>query len=94
MRLNRVESFYAFLLHFHSEGNEEEGQQGMTRPLAKGRPAAARPLARGGHPQGQQPSAGTTGCGQAAKGGCLRRAYKGAASPWPALSPAQGQRRR
>ncbi|RZS28683.1 hypothetical protein BHM03_00062317 [Ensete ventricosum] len=77
MRLNRVESFYAFLLHFHSEDNEEEGQQGMAQPLAKGRLAAARPPARGGHPQGQQPSAGTTDCGQTARGGCPWRAYKG-----------------
>ncbi|RZS28936.1 hypothetical protein BHM03_00062595 [Ensete ventricosum] len=47
MRLNRVESFYAFLLHFRSEGNEE-GQQGMARPPARWRPAAAKaPLQRG-----------------------------------------------
>ncbi|RWV83917.1 hypothetical protein GW17_00054414 [Ensete ventricosum] len=35
MRLNRVESFYTFLLHFHSEGNEEEGRPAMVSPHAR-----------------------------------------------------------
>ncbi|RZS20431.1 hypothetical protein BHM03_00052945 [Ensete ventricosum] len=49
MRLNRVESFYMFLLRFRSEGNEEEGQQGMARPPTRGRPTTAKaPLQRGG----------------------------------------------
>ncbi|RWV83073.1 hypothetical protein GW17_00055368 [Ensete ventricosum] len=49
MRLNRVESFYAFLSRFRSEGNKEEGQQGMARPLARGRLAPSKaPLQRGG----------------------------------------------
>ncbi|RWW43038.1 hypothetical protein BHE74_00051343 [Ensete ventricosum] len=34
MRLNHVESFYAFLLHFCSEGSEEEGQPATTSPHA------------------------------------------------------------
>ncbi|RZS15271.1 hypothetical protein BHM03_00047083 [Ensete ventricosum] len=64
MRLNRIELFYAFLLRFHSKGNEEEGQQGMARPHARGWPAAAKaPLQWGGRlrpspPQGQQPARG------------------------------------
>ncbi|RWW01782.1 hypothetical protein GW17_00035161 [Ensete ventricosum] len=32
MRLNHVESFYTFLLHFRSEGNEEEGREAATNP--------------------------------------------------------------
>ncbi|RZS29234.1 hypothetical protein BHM03_00062941 [Ensete ventricosum] len=76
MKLNHVESFYAFLLHFRSEGNEEEGQQGMARPLARGRATAKAPLQRGGHPQGQQPPAGTTDCGQPARGYHLRPGRK------------------
>ncbi|RRT31917.1 hypothetical protein B296_00056686 [Ensete ventricosum] len=32
IRLNRVESFYALLLHFHSEGSEEEGRPTTARP--------------------------------------------------------------
>ncbi|RRT49988.1 hypothetical protein B296_00031286 [Ensete ventricosum] len=36
MRSNRVESFYAFLLHFRSEGSEKEGQPSMARPSTKG----------------------------------------------------------
>ncbi|RRT33337.1 hypothetical protein B296_00037799 [Ensete ventricosum] len=40
MRLNRIESFYAFLLHFHSKGREE----GVRPPTAKPRP---RPPTRG-----------------------------------------------
>ncbi|RZS14146.1 hypothetical protein BHM03_00045808 [Ensete ventricosum] len=48
MRLKRVESLYTFLLHFRSEGNKE-GQQGMARPPARGRPTVAKArLQRGG----------------------------------------------
>ncbi|RZS04124.1 hypothetical protein BHM03_00034407 [Ensete ventricosum] len=64
MRLNRVESFYAFLLCFRSEGSPCKGQSSMATasPLAGaadhrqgGRPTAARPPVRGDHPQWQQP---------------------------------------
>ncbi|RWW01066.1 hypothetical protein GW17_00035917 [Ensete ventricosum] len=34
MRLNCVESFYAFLLRFYSEGNEEEGRPATSSPHA------------------------------------------------------------
>ncbi|RWW02029.1 hypothetical protein GW17_00034899 [Ensete ventricosum] len=34
MRLNRVESFYTFLLYFHSKGSEEEGRPGTTNTHA------------------------------------------------------------
>ncbi|RWW81725.1 hypothetical protein BHE74_00009856 [Ensete ventricosum] len=54
MRLNHVESFYAFLLRFHSEGNKEEGQQGMARPPAWGWALQQRP-----------PCKATVDCGQA-----------------------------
>ncbi|RWW50820.1 hypothetical protein BHE74_00042880 [Ensete ventricosum] len=38
-----------FKLRFHSKGNKEKGQQGMARPPARGRLAAAKaPLQRGG----------------------------------------------
>ncbi|RZS22926.1 hypothetical protein BHM03_00055763 [Ensete ventricosum] len=78
MRLNRIESFYAFLLHFLSEGSPFKGQPGMatTNPLAgaasysqappaRGRPAAARPPARGDRLQPRPPCRGAAGCGQA-----------------------------
>ncbi|RWW60882.1 hypothetical protein BHE74_00032082 [Ensete ventricosum] len=35
MRLNRVESFYAFLLRFRSEGSEEEGRPATASPHAR-----------------------------------------------------------
>ncbi|RRT35069.1 hypothetical protein B296_00047949, partial [Ensete ventricosum] len=35
MRLNYVESFYAFLLCFRSEGSEEEGWPAMASPHAR-----------------------------------------------------------
>ncbi|RWV81148.1 hypothetical protein GW17_00057461 [Ensete ventricosum] len=98
-RLNRVELFFAFWLYFHNEGNEEEGQQCMARPPARGRLTTAkaplqrcdrlqpgplqgtttrrgssrpraRPPARG-HPQGQQPPAGSTACPRCALKGRL-----------------------
>ncbi|RWW23102.1 hypothetical protein GW17_00012674 [Ensete ventricosum] len=50
MRLNRVESFYAFLLHFRNEGSEEEGWPATTsphtRPATHGQ-AAAKPPYKG-----------------------------------------------
>ncbi|RRT46562.1 hypothetical protein B296_00000868 [Ensete ventricosum] len=56
MRLNRVELFYAFLLHFHSKGSEERGWQVMARAsigvvdygqdLYRGGPTRSGPLAR------------------------------------------------
>ncbi|RRT68547.1 hypothetical protein B296_00012357 [Ensete ventricosum] len=47
MRLNRVESFYAFLLHFRSKhSKEEDGRPTMARPYA-GALAMAWPLAKG-----------------------------------------------
>ncbi|RRT52963.1 hypothetical protein B296_00037921 [Ensete ventricosum] len=48
MRLNRIESFYASLLCFRSEGNEEEGQPSMARPPARGRSATAKSPLHGG----------------------------------------------
>ncbi|RZS00246.1 hypothetical protein BHM03_00029911 [Ensete ventricosum] len=51
MRLNRVESFYVFLLHFRSEGNEEEGRPTTASPMQDRQPTARpqlRPPARGG----------------------------------------------
>ncbi|RRT37325.1 hypothetical protein B296_00016916 [Ensete ventricosum] len=55
MRLNHVESFYAFLLRFRSEGNEEEGQQGMARPPIRGRSAIAKAPYKGAVSYGQAP---------------------------------------
>ncbi|RWW10047.1 hypothetical protein GW17_00026430 [Ensete ventricosum] len=34
IRLNRVESFYAFLLHFRNEANEDKEQPATTNPNA------------------------------------------------------------
>ncbi|RWV84892.1 hypothetical protein GW17_00053362, partial [Ensete ventricosum] len=52
MRLNRVEWFYTFLLHFRSEGNEEEGRPTTASPPCRtGRPRPSRsqgPLQGGG----------------------------------------------
>ncbi|RWW50529.1 hypothetical protein BHE74_00043200 [Ensete ventricosum] len=55
MRLNRVESFYAFLLCFHSEGNEEEGQPGMARQAAAKAPLQGGGRLRPGPLQGAAP---------------------------------------
>ncbi|RRT61180.1 hypothetical protein B296_00027716, partial [Ensete ventricosum] len=65
MRLNRVESFYAFLLCFHSEGSEEEGRLATASPhigsathgqvaakaLARRRPVVAKASLQGQRPQ-------------------------------------------
>ncbi|RRT75633.1 hypothetical protein B296_00002348 [Ensete ventricosum] len=70
MRLNRVESFYAFLLHFRNEGSKERGRSTMARPFAKATDHD-QPPCRGGRPQsapfrgGQlqpRPSAGAIAC--------------------------------
>ncbi|RZS23016.1 hypothetical protein BHM03_00055857 [Ensete ventricosum] len=52
MRLNHVESFYAFLLRFRSEDNEEEGQPGMARPFAKGAVGCGQAPCKGRSPAG------------------------------------------
>ncbi|RWV80138.1 hypothetical protein GW17_00058624 [Ensete ventricosum] len=93
MRLNRVESFYIFVLRFRSEGNEEEGQQGMARPPARGRPIAAKaPLQRGrrlrpGPLQGTIARRGSSSQGAGTRSGSSR--------PWsrPAATSPQGAAR-
>ncbi|RWW01742.1 hypothetical protein GW17_00035203 [Ensete ventricosum] len=67
MRLYHVESFYVFLLHYRSEGSEEEGWPATTNPHARsvthGQPAGVTPAGRSAargvsiHPRGQQPLA-------------------------------------
>ncbi|RWV78059.1 hypothetical protein GW17_00061035 [Ensete ventricosum] len=62
MRLNRVESFYTLLLHFHSEGSKEEGRPATASSHAgsathgqagyKGQPAA----------EGGRPATATAPC--------------------------------
>ncbi|RWV97686.1 hypothetical protein GW17_00039508 [Ensete ventricosum] len=136
MRLNCVESFYAFLLHFHSKGSPYKGQPGMamaspiagvatysgnnpegtndyrqqpgrkgllptTRPQggvancsqdppARGRLAAAMPLARGGT---RRPAAhGATARGSHPRPGRrwqLLAARPRGLAPRPGLSPAR-----
>ncbi|RZS25786.1 hypothetical protein BHM03_00059046 [Ensete ventricosum] len=60
MRLNRVECFYAFVLHFRSEGSEEEGRPATARASPQGqrlraRRATASPAAsRGGDVVGRR----------------------------------------
>ncbi|RWW40069.1 hypothetical protein BHE74_00054538 [Ensete ventricosum] len=62
MRLNRVELFYAFLLHFHSEGSPCKVQPGMTTasPLA----GTASHLQGRGRLQPRPPCKGAVGCSQ------------------------------
>ncbi|RWV88547.1 hypothetical protein GW17_00049359 [Ensete ventricosum] len=55
-RLYHVESFYAFLLHFRSEGNEEEGQPATASPHAGS--------ATHGQAATKAPCKGVTDCGQ------------------------------
>ncbi|RWW41354.1 hypothetical protein BHE74_00053160 [Ensete ventricosum] len=74
MRLYRVESFYAFLLRFRSEGNEEEGRPATTRPHA--RPATDGQAAAKASPQGAVARRGGA-CGH----GMLRPARKGSSRP-------------
>ncbi|RZS03108.1 hypothetical protein BHM03_00033225 [Ensete ventricosum] len=79
MRLNRVESFYAFLLRFRSEGSPCKGQPGMatTSPLAGATDCSQGPLQRGGWlrsgpaRKGAVPARGQT-AGAAAGGGGLQ----------------------
>ncbi|RWV90174.1 hypothetical protein GW17_00047644 [Ensete ventricosum] len=49
MRLNRIKSFYAFLLHFCSEGNKERG--GWPRP-------SPQTTCKGGRPRPRSPTKG------------------------------------
>ncbi|RWW25164.1 hypothetical protein GW17_00010509 [Ensete ventricosum] len=77
MRLNHVESFYVFLLHFRSKHSEEEdGRPATTRPLAgavgcgqvgplqRGDLLRLMPPARGRSAVAKAPCKGATGCGQ------------------------------
>ncbi|RZS12667.1 hypothetical protein BHM03_00044151, partial [Ensete ventricosum] len=78
MRLNRVESFYTFLLCFYSKHSEEEdGQLATTRPptgavdhsLATYKGSAGcghGPLQRGDRLWPRPPAQGAIGCGQPA----------------------------
>ncbi|RWV82706.1 hypothetical protein GW17_00055771 [Ensete ventricosum] len=77
MGLNRVESFYAFLLRFRSEGSPCKGQPGMatTSPLdgavghlQGGDRLQPRPPCKGAATRKGSSSAGTTGCGQPVRG--------------------------
>ncbi|RZS16324.1 hypothetical protein BHM03_00048317 [Ensete ventricosum] len=56
MRLNRIESFYAFLLRFRSEGSEEQGRPATASPHA-GPATHGQALAKG-------PGKEVAGCGQ------------------------------
>ncbi|RRT35060.1 hypothetical protein B296_00031267 [Ensete ventricosum] len=89
MRLNRVESFYTFLLHFRNKGSEEEGRptiasphvgptthgQAAARASTKGSPTA--PTMGDSRPQGQQPVGDSRLQHDARKGGRLQGARKG-----------------
>ncbi|RWV84928.1 hypothetical protein GW17_00053323 [Ensete ventricosum] len=82
MRLYRLESFYAFLLHFRCEGNEKEGRpapmQGWpptARPATAarehGQPLAAPRHQRGSavvHPQGATANRAAAGAAAGHKG--------------------------
>ncbi|RRT33636.1 hypothetical protein B296_00052241 [Ensete ventricosum] len=70
MRLYRVESFYAFLLYFRSEGSKEKGQPGMARLSAKGASHGQPPL------QGRPP-AGAVAPASARKGQPTTAGLKG-----------------
>ncbi|RWV87610.1 hypothetical protein GW17_00050374 [Ensete ventricosum] len=86
MRLNHVESFYAFLMHFRSEGSRCKGQPGLATasPLAGATghlQGGARPPATGGPPAvAVDPRARTAAArpqgpaahGATARGSCLR----------------------
>ncbi|RWV80657.1 hypothetical protein GW17_00058033 [Ensete ventricosum] len=88
MRLNHVESFYAFLLYFRNEGSPCKGQlaMAMASPLAgaagygqppcKGGQLWSGPLIGAATRSGSSP-AGTNGCGQAAGGGYRCKAARG-----------------
>ncbi|RWV86235.1 hypothetical protein GW17_00051890 [Ensete ventricosum] len=65
MRLNHVESFYAFLLHFYNKRSEKRGGWPRPGPL-QGRPAMAKPLA--GAPPAARPQ-GVVARSEAARGG-------------------------
>ncbi|RWV94918.1 hypothetical protein GW17_00042508 [Ensete ventricosum] len=53
MRLNHIESFYAFLLHFHSEGSEEEGRPATTSTHVVSTTHGQGPLQGGSRQQAQ-----------------------------------------
>ncbi|RRT50923.1 hypothetical protein B296_00032045 [Ensete ventricosum] len=76
MKLNRIESFYTFLLCFHIEGSEERGQPAMARPSARAADHGHTPWVAGydqflwGQPLAK---GGCATCGQATWGGCHSR---------------------
>ncbi|RRT44163.1 hypothetical protein B296_00031898 [Ensete ventricosum] len=99
MRLNHVESFYMFLLHFRSECNEERGRQAIARPSARvadhgqalyrgGRPWSG-PY-RGGHKRPGPPTRAVVEAapsrGLLARGDACQRSTVGAA---PTKAPAR-----
>ncbi|RWW26668.1 hypothetical protein GW17_00008934 [Ensete ventricosum] len=93
MRLNRVESFYAFLLYVYGKRSEERGGWPRLGPL-QGWPAMAKAPFRGDHQQAR-PLAGLAGaCGRrqpprASRWGRLQTARPQGAAPRPGLSPAR-----
>ncbi|RWW46412.1 hypothetical protein BHE74_00047661 [Ensete ventricosum] len=93
MRLNRVESFYAFLLHFRSKRSKEENGRPTTAKPLVGRPATAWPPARGQPAVAKTPCKGATGYGQ----GPLHKGRPAAASlqgrhPQGAARPRRGHK--
>ncbi|RZS04903.1 hypothetical protein BHM03_00035300 [Ensete ventricosum] len=87
MRLNHVESFYAFLLHFRSEDSEEEGRPTTASPHAR--------LATHGQAAAKAPCKGATDYSRASLQGSptpLARAaaYRGDACGHDQLQPASG----
>ncbi|RZS17882.1 hypothetical protein BHM03_00050086 [Ensete ventricosum] len=87
MRLNRIESFYTFLFHFHSEGSEEEGRPATASPIQGRPPTPAREASAahsGSSPQGRP--APLTGAAARRGGACghgrLWPAHRGDSRSW------------
>ncbi|RRT58826.1 hypothetical protein B296_00024235 [Ensete ventricosum] len=85
MRLNRVESFYVFLLHFRSEESPCKGQPGMAMasPLA----GVANHLQGGDRLQPRPPYNATAGHGQAPCKGQPPAVAAASQARTPATSP-------
>ncbi|RRT64429.1 hypothetical protein B296_00005100 [Ensete ventricosum] len=65
MRLNHIELYYVFLLHFPSEGSEERGWPTTARPL-QGRRQADRAASKGDRATSLQGAARAVGVGPVA----------------------------
>ncbi|RRT53000.1 hypothetical protein B296_00044515 [Ensete ventricosum] len=89
MTLNRIESFYAFLLHFRSKGSTKEGRPATASPHV-GSAAYGHAVAKAPFKGGRLAAAKTSSQGRPAASrdsACGQKMPASGCRPWPALPP-------